>query len=291
VKFGVSLLGLDLVQAVDVAQAADELGFESVWLSDHLVVPVEPAEVVPEHGQVPAHLPLYDIGGTASYLGATTSRIRIGTWVYVLPLRHPFVTARAIQTADILTGGRIEFGVGTGYLETEFAAAGVDFAHRGAMFEDALVACQKLWSADLPEHRGRFYDFPPVGFDPKPVQRPWPRIHIGGESPVAFRRAARFGDGWIGTEHTPESLAPQLDRLHAGEQSANRSAPLEITVAGGPVTGRKAAPEVDAGAVEAFSRLGVDRLIVRPWRSRREALTSLERFAGEHITSVGVAHA
>ena len=289
-KFGVSLLGLDLVQAVEVAGAADELGYESVWLSDHLVVPVAPAKIVPEHGQVPPTLPFYDIGGTASYLGATTTRIRIGTWVYVLPLRHPFVTARAIQTADILTGGRIEFGVGTGYLETEFAAAGVDFSKRGILLDEGLLACQKLWSEPLPGYQGTQYDFPPVGFEPKPVQRPWPRIHIGGESTAAFQRAVRFGDGWIGTEHTPETLGDLLRQLRESESAGGRDVPLEITVAAGPVTGRKDLPDLDDATIDAFARLGVDRLIVRPWRRRREAVHSLQVFAAEHDVDSSAIH-
>ena len=289
-KFGVSLLGLDLIHAVEVAGAADQLGYESVWLSDHLIVPAAPAEVVPEHGQVPPTLPFYDVGGAASYLGATTSRIRIGTWVYVLPLRHPFVTARTIQTADILTGGRIEFGVGTGYLETEFAAAGVDFSKRGALLDEGLLACQKLWSEPLPEYHGAHFDFPSVGFDPKPVQQPWPRIHVGGESMAAFRRAVRFGSGWIGTEHTPETVGALLPKLRMAESAAGRSSPLEITVAAGPVTGRKDLPDLDAAAIASFAGLGVDRLIVRPWRRRREALQSLRTFAAEHLADSGAVH-
>jgi probable F420-dependent oxidoreductase len=284
-KFGVSVLGLDLTQTAEVAQAAERLGFESVWVSDHLIVPAEaegPTDARrSEHGPVPADLPLFDVAATLAHLGALTTRIRLGTWIYVLPLRHPFVTARAFQTADILTQGRTEIGIGTGYLPGEFKAAGVRFASRGRITDEALEACRRLWRDDRPEFHGEFFDFGPVGFTPKPV--PPPRIHVGGESAAAARRAVRHGTGWIGTEHTPATLAPQLHRLRHLEQASGRSIPLEVTVAAGRVTGRHDIGEVDPSAVQAFADLGVDRLIVRPWRSRRTAAAALEQFADTFI--------
>lgn len=282
-EFGVSLLGLDLDAAIRTARDAEELGFESVWLSDHVVVPEHSDSRVPEHGPVPPDLPLYDAAATMAHLGAVTSRLRIGTWVYVLPLRHPFVTARAFLTADVLTGGRIDIGIGVGYLEAEFDAVGVDFATRGRRTDEALEACRLLWSEPRPEYHGAHFDFSAVGFGPRPVQTP-PPLWIGGESAAAMRRAARFGVGWIGTEHTPESLEPQLRALHSAEAAQGRDAPLRVTVGAGSVTGRKDAPDLDRAQVEQFRAMGVDRLIVRPWRSRRDVRGSLERFAAERFS-------
>ena len=134
-------------------------------------------------------------GPLIGHLAAHTTTIRLGTWVYVLPLRHPFAAARSFATLDVLSGGRAEVGVGVGWLEGEFAAAGVDFASRGRRTDEALEVCRRLWSEPTVEHHGEFFSFPPVAFEPKPIQRPWPRLHVGGESPAALRRAARFGGG------------------------------------------------------------------------------------------------
>jgi len=283
-RFGLSLLGLDLRTAVETAILAEDLGFESVWLSDHVVVPVgHEGDDLPEHGPVPPDLPLYDVAAMMAHLGAVTRTIRMGTWVYVLPLRHPFVTARAFQTADVLSGGRVDLGVGVGYLRSEFDAVGVDYAARGRITDEALEACARLWTEGRPEFHGQHIDFPPVGFGPPPVQNGGPPVWVGGESKAAMRRAVRFGAGWIGVEHTPESLAPQLKRLRALEAEAERTEPVRVTTAAGAVTGRQDVATLDAAAVARFEDLGVERLIVRPWPSGRERVAALERFAEAHL--------
>jgi len=279
-KFGVSFLRLRQASFVDVAQAAEELGYESVWISDHLVLPAA-MESSPyqgaEHPPIPPELPVFDAPAVLTHLAAHTSTIRLGTWVYVLPLRHPFVAARSFATLDVLSGGRAEVGVGIGWLAGEFAAAGVDFASRGRRTDEALEVCRRLWSEPTVEHHGEFFSFGPVAFEPKPVQRPSLRVHVGGESPAALRRAARFGDGWLSMEQPPETLGPLVARLRAAEDAAGRTTPLEVTAAPRQITVVGDAPTVEE--IAAFEAAGVDRLIVSPWRRTSEATCGLARFA------------
>ena len=155
-KFGISFLRLRQSSFVEVTQAAERLGFESVWLSDHLVLPTGMASSPypgAEHPPIPPDLPVFDAPSVLGHLAAHTTTIRLGTWVYVLPLRHPFIAARSFATLDVLSGGRAEVGVGVGWLAGEFAAAGVDFASRGRRTDEALDVCRRLWSEPAVEHR------------------------------------------------------------------------------------------------------------------------------------------
>lgn len=273
-KLGIPLGLLSPRSFLDVTCLAEELGFESVWLPEHLVFPVDMAgSPYPgaDHPPVPPSTKVFDVFAYLSFLAGRTERVRLGTNVYLLGLRHPFVAARAIQTLDIVSGGRAEIGIGAGWLRSEWTAAGLDPATRGRRLDEALAVCKRLWTEEVVEHRGEFYAFDPVMFEPKPVQRPWPPLHVGGESEAALARAARAGDGWFGLEHTPESAAERVTRLHALRREAGREdAPLQVTVAG----------RVEEPAdLERYREAGVDRLMLRPWTSSRDALDGLRRFA------------
>ena len=259
---------------LEIALAAEALGFESVWMPEHLVFPLAMAGS-PYPGQahppVPPTTPVFDAFGWLCFLAGKTERIRLGTNVYLLGLRHPFVAARAVQTLDVVSNGRAEVGVGAGWLREEWAAAGLDPATRGRRLDEALGVVKRLWSEPVVEHHGEFFDFPPVAFEPKPVQKPWPRLHVGGESDAALRRAARHGDGWLGLGHTPESVAPLLARLRELRAREEREhEPFEITI--GAALGTKD----DAAR---FAELGVQRLMLTPWQRSREAVDGLRRAA------------
>jgi len=276
VKFGIALGRLNPAFFVDVTVEADRLGFESVWFPEHLVMPVDmtssphPGQDVPP---VPPDVPIFDCFAYLSYLAGRTERIRLGTHVYNLALRHPFVAARAVQTLDVVSGGRAEVGIGASWLAEEWRAAGLDFHTRGRRLDEAVGVCTRLWSEPIVEHRGEYFDFDPVMFEPKPIQKPWPPIHVGGESDAALRRAARLGNGWIGITHTPDSVRPSVERLRALREEAGRAdVTFEVTV-GGPV----GSPD----DVDLWEEAGVDRLIVAPWRRSREAIDGLRRFADE----------
>ncbi|MDJ0848589.1 MAG: LLM class F420-dependent oxidoreductase [Myxococcota bacterium] len=272
-KFGVALGRLHPALHFEVAEEAERLGFESVWMPDHLVFPVDlsgsphPGEDLPP---VPPSTPVYDAFAWLSHIAGRTSRIRLGTNVYLLALRHPFVAARAVQTLDIVSKGRAEVGVGAGWLREEWTAAGLDPRTRGRRLDEALEVCKKLWSEEVVEHHGAFFDFGAVMFEPKPEQRPWPPIHVGGDSEAALRRAAR-NDGWYGLQTTPAGVRAQLDRIEALRRELGRAGePFEVTV-GGEVR--------EPDDVSRWRDVGVTRLVVSPWRRSREAIEGLRRYA------------
>lgn len=280
-KFGISFLNLHPKGFAALTEAAEQLGFESVWMSDHLVFPVDlgstpypgaeadsPGEVVRKTPSM-WNRPLFDTTAFLCYLAGRTSTIRFGTYVYVLGIRHPFVAARAFQTLDYVSNGRAEMGIGAGWMSTEFDAADVDFRTRGRRLDECIDVCRKLWTEPQVAHQGEFFRFDAVGFEPKPS--PSMRIHVGGESPAALRRVARRGDGWIAMENTPESMAGKLAALDAELAKTGRTRDeLEISVVAA-VRG----PE----DVARWTDLGVDRLIMSPWTRSSTAIDELRAFA------------
>ncbi len=277
-KFGVPLSRLHPSFHLEITLEAERLGFESIWMADHLVFPVDMAGS-PHPGDdtppVPPSTPVFDAFGWLCFLAGNTSRIRLGTNVYLLALRHPFAAARAVQTLDILSEGRAEVGVGAGWLRKEWEVAGLDPVTRGRRLDEALAVCKRLWSEETVEHRGRFYAFDPVMFEPKPVQKPWPPIHVGGESEAALRRAATAGDGWYGLTHTPESAAERVAHLAELRRQAGRESERFQVTLGGEVSG----PD----GVKRWEDAGVDRLVVAPWKRSREAVDGLRRFADQFL--------
>jgi len=276
-KFGVSLLRANPSRWLELSAAAEHLGFESVWMSDHLVLPtalrndVDPERPLP----IVPQTPVFDVMVYLAALAGATTSLRLGTYVYQLALRHPFIAARSVATLDVLSAGRVEFGVGAGYIAAEWDAAGLDFATRGARLDEAIDVCRRLWTEPVVEHDGMHFSFSEVAFEPKPFQRPHPPLLIGGESRAAMSRAVAHGDGWVGMHHSPQSAAPVLRRLRQTGVAAGRATPLSVTVAAHP------GPEVP---VDQWRELGVDRLICAPWTSTRDALTGLRAFAGRHIS-------
>jgi probable F420-dependent oxidoreductase len=270
VKYGVPLGLIHPAAWKDVAVAADELGFESVWLPEHLVFATDLSTAVypgtSDPGIKPS-TPLFDAPAYLCWLAAHTSRVRLGTAVHLLALRHPFVSARAFATLDVVSSGRAICGVGSGWYRGEWDAVGLDFADRGARLDEVIEVVRRLWSEPAVAHSGRFYRFSEVAFEPKPVQHRLP-ILCGGESPAALRRAVRLCDGWISMPHTLESIRPQLDRLaELGGAGSVTAHAYEL-----------ASPEEAA----AWRALGVDRLIVRPWTRSRDAVSRLESFAARY---------
>ncbi|MEJ7582611.1 MAG: LLM class F420-dependent oxidoreductase [Acidimicrobiales bacterium] len=273
-KFGIALGRVHHRHFEEITVAADRHGFESVWFPEHLVLPTEMSSSPHpghDHPPIPPDVPVYEPFAYLAYLAGRTERIRLGTHVYNLALRHPFIAARAVQTLDVVSGGRVEFGIGASWLAQEWEAVGLDFHTRGRRLDEALAVCKRLWTEAVVEHHGEFFDFAPVMFEPKPVQQPWPAVHVGGESDAALRRAARLGDGWIGITHTPESVGRPVAMLRKLREQAGRTAErFEVTV-GGPVESRD--------DVARWAEAGVDRLIVAPWQRSIDAIDGMGRFA------------
>ncbi|MCW2915381.1 MAG: Coenzyme F420-dependent N10-methylene tetrahydromethanopterin reductase-like protein [Actinomycetia bacterium] len=275
-KFGVPLGLVHPGVWLDLARAADRLGFESVWIPEHLVFATDLSTArypgTSEPGIVPG-TPIHDAPGYLCALAAVTERVRLGTAVYLFGLRHPFITARAFATLDHISNGRAIVGVGSGWYEGEWLAAGVDFRTRGKRLDEAIDVARRLWTEETVEHHGAFFDFPEVAFEPKPVQSRLP-IVAGGESKAALRRAARC-DGWISMPQTLDGVRSQLELLQGYREAAGRTAePFEVTVHAYELSGPDEVAE--------WEKLGVDRLIVRPWHRTRDALDKLTQFAIEH---------
>lgn len=260
-KFGLPLFGVKPIDFATVAQAAESAGFESLWIPEHLVFPTEMPATYPytETGQPPVFpgSPLYDPWVTLAYVAASTERIRLGTQVYILPLRHPLVTARAFTTLDVLSRGRAVLGIGVGWMEQEFGLADQDFATRGARTDEIIEILHQLWTEKEIHYRGTYYDLGPLRFEPKPAQQPHPPIEVGGASPAALRRAARLCDGWhaIGdlAVDTIGASAKQLEQMRA---DAGRTGPFEITT--------PSALGATLDAVRRYQDVGVTRLSLGP---------------------------
>jgi probable F420-dependent oxidoreductase len=276
-KIGISLGELNPRSWIDATEEADRLGFESAWMPEHLVLPVEMSGS-PNHGEehapVPPNVPVYDVLGYLSFLAGRTDRIRLGTNVYNIGLRHPFVTARAVATLDVVSGGRVEFGIGASWLRAEWDAVGLDFDTRGRRVDEAIGICRRLWQESVIEHHGEFFDFDPVMFEPKPVQQPNPPIVIGGDGPAALRRVATVADGWMPLNHTLEQLPPAIARLAELRAAAGRPGRTEVTVN---------FPVESSADLERYAEAGIDRVIVAPWRSSREAVEGIRRFADAYF--------
>ena len=207
-----------------LAQRAESLGFDSVWVSDHIILPRKVDSFYPYAADgVATFRPdedYYDPLATLNFLAGCTQKIRLGTHVLILPYRNPVLTAKMLSTLDVLSGGRVILGAGVGWMEEEFQALGLDtYAQRGAVTDEYIQLFKELWTKDNPEFHGEHYQLSESGFKPKPVQKPHPPIWIGGHTNPAIRRAAKYGDGWmpIGLRPPailePEELAEKIARL------------------------------------------------------------------------------
>ena len=272
-KFGIHLGTVNPRFWLAVAEEADRLGYESVWVPEHLVVPYGSTgspHAGAEHPPIPPDVPTFDALAVLAHFAGRTEQIRLGTHVYNIGLRHPFITARAATTVDVLSGGRMELGIGASWLREEWDAVGLDFDRRGARVDEIIDVCRRLWHDDVVEHHGEFFDFGPVTFEPKPVQRPGVPLQIGGDGAAAFRRVATIGAGWMPVNHKLDEIPAALERIRDIAARAGRTAPIEVTMM---------APIDEADDVDRYVAAGVTRLIVRPWSKSAEASDGLRRFA------------
>ena len=193
--------GIEDVGALfDLGQQAEGLGFDSLWASEHQFH----AGALPE---TTGNGPIFEPLTMLAYLAAVTKSVRLGPSVMILPYHHPVILAKAIATLDVISGGRLNLGVGVGGVPEEFAGLGVKLTDRGAMADEAIDAMKILWSEESPSFEGRYHSFSGLGFSPKPVQKPHPPIFVGGHSKAAIRRAARVGAWWH-----PGPIQPDLVR-------------------------------------------------------------------------------
>jgi probable F420-dependent oxidoreductase len=234
------------------AREAEAAGFDSLWAGEHVVLPDPQVRPSPMHPQDPALDPLLALAWAAAH----TATIRLATGIVILPQRNPLVLAKQVASLDVLSGGRVIFGIGAGYLEPEFRAVGANFAERGAVTDEYLDAMQALWYDQRPAYHGRFADFAGIDAHPRPLQRPVPLV-VGGESGPAYRRAVARAHGWYGYALTPQQAAASVAGLAAAAGRVERPAELgelEVSVTPRGQITRELAAE--------FARAGVHRLVL-----------------------------
>jgi probable F420-dependent oxidoreductase len=214
-QFGVALPNFSrlgtLEALVEVARAAEDLGYDSVWTTDHIMM---------TRGQEEPYGRILEALVALTWAAAATQRVRLGTSVIVLTQRQPVLVAKQAATLDYLSGGRLILGVGAGWNQREFGYLGVDFAHRGRRLNEYIRALRELWTSPDPRFEGEYVRFSDVLFAPRPAQPSGPPIWVGGSSPAALRRAARLCDGWQPVGATPEAAAAGLRTIRelAGER-------------------------------------------------------------------------
>ena len=265
--------------AARIGRAAEAAGFESLWVADHVVLPDPP---VPGRPMAP-DMQLLDPVVALTYLAAHTSRIRLGTGVIILPQRQALVLAKQLASLDVLSNGRLIFGLGVGWCEPEMRSVGAPFKERGRVSDDYLAAMWAVWTQPKPAHHGPYVTFEGVQAMPRPVQTPIP-IVVGGGTPPAYRRAVTQGHGWYGFGLDVETTRKRVSALQEAAKTSPRPkelGPLEISVTppGYDVP--------DRATIDAYAAAGVHRLILRPQPTLDAA--ALERFASETGRALGLA--
>jgi len=260
-----------------LATTAERCGIESLWTVEHVVIPVQ-------HTPYPGSKDGQMAGGDTvaipdpliplAYVAAITKTIKLATGILILPQRHPIYTAKEVATLDVLSGGRMILGIGSGWMKEEFESLGIDFHKRGAMTDEAIQSLRALWSEGTSTFEGRHFKFGPVHSYPKPVKYDVP-IHVGGHSPAAARRAGRYGDGFFPTVANPDKLKELFDIVKNEARKAGRDPDkIEFT----------AMSSMKADHLKALADIGVSRVVTTPPSSKPEVLTqALEKLQHEVI--------
>ena len=236
-----------------LAQKAEELGFESFWLPEHIIMPVNTNSKYPgsPDGSIPEYMshyidPLVGLAGAS----AVTQSIKLGTGVCKVPERNPLLLAKEIATLDHFSGGRFIFGIGVGWHREETETMGANFERRWSQAREAVLAMKELWTKDEAEYHGKFYDFPPVRSFPKPAQKPHPPVILGGNAPNVVKRTAAWADGWMPAGLPPEEVEKGRATLDELSVAAGRDpSSVEVTVFAVPPEPEHLKKYENAGAI------------------------------------------
>lgn len=273
-RFSMQLFGLETAEYLPLTERAEQLGFEAIWVADHVVTPMQfelnyPYNAAGDPG-FRQETPLVDVAVTLGYLAARTSTIMLGTGVFVLPMRNPFHVARSWAALQNLSDGRAVLGLATGWMGEEFDVVGVDFADRGPRTDEMLEVMRLLWTGQPVEYHGRFFDFAPVHFAGAPRQ-PIPFV-FGGHAAPALRRAAAHGSGWFGPNldlTQTHDLTARIDALRADAGRADEPFAHYVRLVG----------DLTVANVHRYEDAGYEHLVFAPF-NRLPADASLARKLG-----------
>jgi probable F420-dependent oxidoreductase len=280
---------IDVAKILEIVRCTEDLGFDSAWVTDHLLVPHTQAIIYRDHMLEPLAL--------LSHVAALTRRVKIGTSVVILPYRNPIVVAKMLATTDQLSAGRLIFGAAVGWMEPEFAALGAPFAERGAFSDECLRLIKALWMNDKVSFAGQYFQFQDMQASPRPVQHPHPPIWVGGNSPRARRRVAELGDGWHATAMPVEALKAGIADVRAkwarsarpGEPVLSMRMPCFIEGVSHEVlqyptrSGRdtlRGSPLAIVERLEAYREMGIRHMVLEmSTQSHAATVATLEHFA------------
>lgn len=288
-RFGLAFaasIGIDGATALELCRRAEAAGFESLWGGEHVVLPATIDSKYPytADGKIPAvdDTPIPDPLIWLAFAAAAAPTMRLGTCILILPQRNPLVLAKELATLDQLSGGRVELGIGIGWMKEEFDVLGVPWERRGARTDEYVAAMRALWSGPRAEFHGEIVDFPPVTCSPRPVQASIP-ILVGGDTDAAIARAVRLADGYFPGEGDVDRLAALIGRVREAAERAGRDpATIEINA----MFGAQLADPV-AGA-EQLAELGVGRPMVPAFAfAGPGGLDRLDAFGADVIATTG----
>jgi probable F420-dependent oxidoreductase len=248
-KFGISTFVTDEgIAPGALARAIEERGFDSLFIAEHTHIPLSRESPWPRGGELPRrYYRTLDPFVALTAAAAATEHLLLGTGVALVVERDPIITAKEIASLDLVSGGRVIFGVGVGWNREEMENHGTDPRTRGELMNERIQAMIEMWTKDEPEFHGQYVDFDPIGIWPKPLQKPYPPIYVGGGSP-AFERIARLGDAWLANGLPPGKLEPMMGELR---ELAARDVPVSVFNA-----------STEPEDLQAYARLGVERVLL-----------------------------
>ena len=256
---GISTFPTDYsIDIAKLAQRAEEYGFESLWVPEHSILPVNTESPWPgsPDGRIPkVYADIVDPFIALSRASAVTTKLKLGTGICLVPERNPLLLAKEVATLDMYSQGRFLFGIGAGWLREETEIMGGDFAHRWSQTRESILAMKELWTTVGSEYHGKYYDFPPVYSFPRSVQKPHPPVFLGGMAKNVFKRIIDYGDGWMPNRVVPEDVQKGRATLDELAEAAGRD-PKSIIVS---VFGQ----QPDADLLKGFEEAGADRVMIR----------------------------
>ena len=258
-NIGISTFPTDYsVDIAILAKRAEEIGFESLWVPEHPILPVNASSPWPgsSDGVIPkVYADIVDPFVALGRASAVTTTMKLGTGICLVPERNPLLLAKEVATLDMYSGGRFLFGIGAGWHKEETEIMGGDFPHRWTQTKESVLAMKSLWTDIESEYHGNYYDFPPVYSFPRPTQRPHPPVYLGGMARNVFRRVVEWGDGWMPNRVTPEDISAGREKMNQLASDAGRDpASINISVFGQPA---------DRDLVSALFDAGADRVMIR----------------------------